>query len=146
MDTLGVGMIGSGFMGLTYSEALARHVHGARLVAVAGGKRAPELAKDYGVAAESSIDALLARIAVARDAHGLDHPHIELARHDGGGDETAAGDADDRLERARAGESPSERAGVAMELVPGDRKDLFRLLDDGAARCDRHVRRPPAPT
>src|SRR4051812_19048805 len=37
MDTLGIGMIGSGFMGLTYSEVLARHVRGARLVAVAGG-------------------------------------------------------------------------------------------------------------
>jgi hypothetical protein len=39
MDMLGVGMIGSGFMGLTYSEVLAHHVRGASLVAVTGGKR-----------------------------------------------------------------------------------------------------------
>ncbi|MBM4070451.1 MAG: Gfo/Idh/MocA family oxidoreductase [Planctomycetes bacterium] len=58
---VGVGMIGSGFMGLTYSEALSRHVRGARLSAVAGGKRAAQLAADYGVPAEASADALLAR-------------------------------------------------------------------------------------
>jgi predicted dehydrogenase len=81
MDTIGIGMIGSGFMGLTYSEALARHVRGARLVAVAGGKRAAELAKEYGVAAESSADALLAR----RDVQGVilatpDQHRLELTR------------------------------------------------------------------
>jgi myo-inositol 2-dehydrogenase/D-chiro-inositol 1-dehydrogenase len=61
MNTVGIGMIGSGYMALTYSEAIARHVRGARLVAVAGGRRAPGLASDYGVAAEPSIVALLAR-------------------------------------------------------------------------------------
>jgi len=59
--TVGIGMIGSGFMGLTYSEAIARHVRGARLVAVAGGKRGAELAKDYGVWHAPSVEALLAR-------------------------------------------------------------------------------------
>ena len=34
MDSIGIGIIGSGFMGLTYSEALANHVRGARLVAL----------------------------------------------------------------------------------------------------------------
>jgi predicted dehydrogenase len=54
-------MIGSGFMGLTYAEAIARHVVGAELVGVAGGSRAPALASDYGVSASPTIDALLAR-------------------------------------------------------------------------------------
>src|SRR5262245_38490834 len=81
MDAIGIGMIGSGFMGLTYAEALARHVRGARLVAVAGGKRAADLAKEYGVAAESSADELLAR----RDVHGVivantDQQRIALTR------------------------------------------------------------------
>jgi predicted dehydrogenase len=67
MDTVGVGVIGSGFMGLTYSEALARHVRGARLVAVTGGRRAANLAREYGVVAEESADALLAR----PDVHGV---------------------------------------------------------------------------
>ena len=61
MQTVGVGMIGSGFMGLTYSEVVANHAKGCRLVAIAGGRRANQLAADYSVAAESSIDALLAR-------------------------------------------------------------------------------------
>jgi predicted dehydrogenase len=81
MDTIGVGMIGSGFMGLTYSEALAQHVRGARLVAIAGGKRAAELATAYGVAAESSADTLLAR----RDVHAVilatpDQHRLDLTR------------------------------------------------------------------
>jgi predicted dehydrogenase len=61
MDTVGIGMIGSGFMGLTYSEAISQHVKGARLVAVTCGKRAPKLAADYGVSVEPSLEALLSR-------------------------------------------------------------------------------------
>jgi predicted dehydrogenase len=64
MDTVGIGMIGSGYMALTYAESLARHMTGARLVAIAGGRRAPSLAADYEVAAEESVEALLARADV----------------------------------------------------------------------------------
>ena len=42
-------MIGSGFMGLTYSEAIVSLVDGAELVAVGGGSRAGKLAADYDV-------------------------------------------------------------------------------------------------
>jgi predicted dehydrogenase len=61
MTDIGVGMVGSGFMGLTYSEVLARHVRGAKLSAITGGRRAGDLAKDYGVPACNSLDELLAR-------------------------------------------------------------------------------------
>ena len=61
MQTIGVGIIGSGFMGLTYSEVVARHATGCRLVAITGGRRAGQLAADYGVPADVSVDALLAR-------------------------------------------------------------------------------------
>ncbi len=61
MDSIGVGMIGSGFMGLTYSQCLKAHVDGARLVAVAGGSRAGKLATDFEVATADSVDALVAR-------------------------------------------------------------------------------------
>jgi myo-inositol 2-dehydrogenase/D-chiro-inositol 1-dehydrogenase len=37
---------------------------GARLVAIAGGRRAPGLATEYNVAVEDSVDALLARADV----------------------------------------------------------------------------------
>ena len=61
MDSVGVGMIGSGFMGITYSESVANHTEGCHLVAIAGGRRAPALAADYEVPAEPDVDALLAR-------------------------------------------------------------------------------------
>src|SRR5262245_45871888 len=61
---IGIGIIGSGYMGRTYAECVARYNTGARLVAVAGGSRAHGLAVDYGVDAEPSVDALLARADV----------------------------------------------------------------------------------
>jgi len=58
---IGVGIIGSGYMGRTYAECIARYNTGTRLAAVAGGSRAAGLAADYQVAFEPSIDALLQR-------------------------------------------------------------------------------------
>lgn len=61
MQTIGVGMIGSGFMGLTYSEVLSKHVSGARLIAITGGRGAKSLATDYAVPVCESVEELLAR-------------------------------------------------------------------------------------
>jgi UDP-N-acetyl-2-amino-2-deoxyglucuronate dehydrogenase len=61
---LGIGIIGSGYMGRTYAECVARYNHNARLVAVAGGSRAPSLVADYGVDAEPSVEAVLQRADV----------------------------------------------------------------------------------
>ena len=61
METVRVGIVGSGFMGRTYAEVLAKHTRGAQLVAVAVGRRAPQLAADYGIDAEQSLEALVAR-------------------------------------------------------------------------------------
>jgi predicted dehydrogenase len=61
MDTVGIGIVGSGFMGRTYAEVLDKHTYGARLVAVAVGGRTAQLAADYGIAAEPTIEALVAR-------------------------------------------------------------------------------------
>ena len=61
---LGLGIIGSGFMGRTYAECLARYTHGGRLVGVAGGRRAPQLAADYGIDQFSSVEALITHNAV----------------------------------------------------------------------------------
>src|SRR3990170_1244906 len=81
MQTVGVGMIGSGFMGLTYSAAITGFVKGAKLVAVAGGRRVPEIAAEFHVPAESSIESLLSRKDV--DAVVLatpDQHRVELTR------------------------------------------------------------------
>ena len=59
--TVRVGVVGSGFMGRTWSEVAANHAHGTTLVAVAGGRRAPALAADYGVPLERSPETLIAR-------------------------------------------------------------------------------------
>ena len=71
--TVGFGLLGSGFMNHTYAECLAKHVPNAHLVAVAVGSRAPGLAAEYGVPAESSAAALLARRDV--DAVIIATPH-----------------------------------------------------------------------
>lgn len=60
-DEIRIGMIGSGFMGRTYSECVARYNKGARLVAVAGGRRAPKLAADYEVDHVPTVEELIER-------------------------------------------------------------------------------------
>lgn len=61
MSTLGIGIIGSGFMGRTYSETISKHCRRARLVAVTGGSRAGQLADDYGMKHDASLADLLRR-------------------------------------------------------------------------------------
>lgn len=61
MAELRIGILGSGYMGRTHAECITKHVTRARLVAVAGGRRAPALAADYGVAVEPDFPSLLAR-------------------------------------------------------------------------------------
>lgn len=81
MDTVRIGMVGSGFMGLTYCEAIARHVQGAKLTAVAGGRRVPQIAADYDVPSAESVAELVARDDV--DAVVLASPdqnRLELTR------------------------------------------------------------------
>jgi UDP-N-acetyl-2-amino-2-deoxyglucuronate dehydrogenase len=58
---VGMGIIGSGFMGQTYARAIATQVQNARLAAVAGGTRAPQLAEEYGIPASPTVAALLNR-------------------------------------------------------------------------------------
>jgi UDP-N-acetyl-2-amino-2-deoxyglucuronate dehydrogenase len=62
--TMRVGVVGSGFMGRTWSEVAASHAAGTTLVAVAGGRRATALAADYGVPLEASPETLIARADV----------------------------------------------------------------------------------
>lgn len=73
MRSLGVGLIGSGFMGRTNAETVKRYVQGAHLVAIAGGSRAQAIADEYAVVAEPSVDALLARADV--DVVMISTPH-----------------------------------------------------------------------
>lgn len=58
---LGAAIIGAGFMGQTYARTLSTLVEGVALRAIAVGSRAPQLAEEYGIALEPSVEALLAR-------------------------------------------------------------------------------------
>src|SRR5262245_10609488 len=140
MDTIGIGMVGSGFMGLTYSEAIASHVKGAKLVAVTGGSRAGQLARDYGVPAEASFDALLGR----KDVHAVVLATPDQVRKDLTLKAAAAGkhvlaekpmaptvaDCDAMIAACR-------RAGVNLAVVKTERfrkitKRAKQLIDEGA--------------
>ena len=84
---IGIGIIGSGFMGRTHAEAIKKYVKRARLVAVAGGKRAGRLAADYGMACDDSVERLCARKDVdavfITSPHALHHAHALLAAANG---------------------------------------------------------------
>jgi len=73
MNTVRIGMIGSGYMGRTYSECVRRHTTHATLTAVACGSRAPKLAADYEVPCAAGVPELLARKDV--DAVVIATPH-----------------------------------------------------------------------
>ena len=75
MAELRIAILGSGYMGRTYAECIAKFVTRARLAAIAGGTRAPGLAADYGVPCETSYDGLLARGDV--DALLIATPHAD---------------------------------------------------------------------
>ena len=47
--SIGIAILGSGFMGRTYSETITKLVEGAHLTGVSCGSRAPQLAGDYGM-------------------------------------------------------------------------------------------------
>jgi predicted dehydrogenase len=77
----GVGVIGSGFMGRTWAQVTNVYTDGAKVVAVAGGKRAPGLAADFGCPVEDSPVALFSRPDV--DAVVITTPasaHLDLIR------------------------------------------------------------------
>ena len=80
MADVGIGIIGSGFMGRTYTETINKYCQRASVRAVTVGSRAEELAKDYGIALEPSVDALVARDDIqAVFIATPHHVHVEQA-------------------------------------------------------------------
>lgn len=78
MTDLGIGVIGSGFMGRTYTETINKYCKRGRVRAVTAGSRAGQLAADYGIELEPSVESLLAR----KDIHAVfiatpHHVHAE---------------------------------------------------------------------
>lgn len=73
MNTVRIGLIGSGFMGKTSAETVSHYLSNAKLVAIAGGSRAPGLAAQYQVECESSVEELVSRDDI--DAVIISTPH-----------------------------------------------------------------------
>ena len=72
--TVGFGLIGAGQMAHIHAVAITEQTPGrARIVAVAGGTRAPALAAEFGAEAEPSVEALLERADI--DAVVISTPH-----------------------------------------------------------------------
>jgi predicted dehydrogenase len=80
--TVGIGMIGSGGMARVHAQAVADVGSGAaRLVAVAGGTRAPGLAGDFGAVALPSVASLLDRSDIDAVVIATPHTtHLQLVR------------------------------------------------------------------
>jgi predicted dehydrogenase len=79
MTEIRLGIIGSGFMGRTNAETITKYSPGARLVSIAGGSRAPQLAADYGVEYDPDIERLVSRQDI--DAVFISTPHSQHAAH-----------------------------------------------------------------
>src|SRR5262249_3117039 len=66
-------------------------------------------------------------IVVARNADRIDQPHLEFARDDRRGYQPAARNGNNPLPRPLFDQSPGQRLGVAVQLLPSDRKVLLIL-------------------
>jgi phthalate 4,5-cis-dihydrodiol dehydrogenase len=147
MNEIRIGVIGSGFMGRTNAETIARYLKGATLAGIAGGTRAAALAKEYGVEAAADVPSLLARTDV--DAVFISTPHAQHAEHAVAAAEAgkhilldkpmAASVAEcDRIIAAAAG------AGVNVMIMFGQRfrkvnSEAYRLIQEGAIGTVRQI-------
>lgn len=79
-DSLGVAIVGSGFMGTTYAETISRYVEGASLVGIYGGPKAPALAEQYRVRCFDRFEEICSHPEVALVVIATPHAsHAEYA-------------------------------------------------------------------
>jgi len=126
-------------MGRTYAECVARYNTRARLVAVAGGSRAPGLAADYGIAFELDVEGLLRRddvdaviITSPQSAHreqtvaaARAGKHVLVEKPMA----TSVAECQEMIDACRA-------AGVALSVIKpwryrGATRGLYRLIQEG---------------
>jgi predicted dehydrogenase len=140
MNDIRLGIIGSGFMGRTNAETITKYLPAGRLIAIAGGSRAPQLAADYGVECASSVAALVGRDDI--DAVFISTPHSQhaaqtIAAANAGKhvllDKPMAASVDecDRILDA------ARRSNVNLMIMFGQRfrlvnREAHRLIQDGA--------------
>lgn len=140
MNEIRLGIIGSGFMGRTNAETITKYLPGTRLVSIAGGSRAPQLAADYGVECDTSVENLVNRPDI--DAVFISTPHSEHAAHT-----IAAANAGKHvlLDKPMAASveecdrilDATRRGGVNLMIMFGQRfrlvnREAHRLIQEGA--------------
>jgi predicted dehydrogenase len=140
MNEVRIGAIGAGFMGRTNAETVTRYLQRARLIAVAGGKRAPALAAEYGVPCEPSVEALLERSDI--DAVLISTPHAQHAEQAVAAAERGKHILLDKPMATTAAEcdrilAAVARAGVKLMIMFGQRfricnMEAHRLIREGA--------------
>jgi predicted dehydrogenase len=140
MNEIRLGVIGSGFMGRTNAETITKYLPGGRLIAIAGGSRAQQLAADYGVEAMPSVEELVSRNDI--DAVFISTPHSHHAAHTIAAANTgkhvlldkpmaaSVEECDQILEAAR-------RSNINVMIMFGQRfrlvnKEAHRLIQEGA--------------
>ncbi len=73
MDTVRIGMVGSGEMGRYYTDSIVKYNKNAELVGITGGTRAPGLAAEYEVESIADLETMLGRDDI--DALAIATPH-----------------------------------------------------------------------
>jgi predicted dehydrogenase len=143
------GVIGTGFMGRTWAGVITRHVsdEDARLIAVAGGRGADDLAHDYRVPSVA-VDALLAHpeidavvVATPVPAH---RPLVEAATH-AGKHALVEKPMTNTLADARAMVAAADAAGVRLGVVSQHRfraspRAAYALIQEGRIGRVRMIR------
>ena len=91
--------------------------------------RIDQIVDDQGIGAvvlnrfeKAGLAAIL--MVVGDDADRIYQPHLQLASHDAGRHHAAARHRDDPPPGAQFGQTPGQSLGIAMQLIPGDRKGL----------------------
>ena len=146
--TTRVGVIGSGFMGRTWSEVSANHAEGSSLVVVGGGKRAAQLAADYGVPEMPTPETVIERddvdVVIVTSPPGVHRDQVTAAARAGKHVLVEKPMAQDAAE-CRAMADACRADGVRLSVVSQHRfRDTpaaaHRLIRDGAIGEVRMIR------
>jgi len=145
---LRIGVVGSGFMGRTWAEVSRRHLTGADVVGVTGGRRAAALADDYDVPRYDSVEKLLASgtidvVVLASPPAGHLEQTLLAARH--GVHLLVEKPMANSLDEARQMVDACDKAGVKLAVVSQHRfRDApvaaKRALDGGELGVVRMAR------
>jgi predicted dehydrogenase len=134
MKTVRVGVVGAGFMGRTNAETVTKYLQNAQLTAITGGSRATQLAADYSVPVEASLESLLSRDDV--DAVLISTPHADHAAQ-----AIAAARAGKHILLDKPMAASTEECDRILEAVEATRVRLMIMFGQRFRTCNLEARR-----